>query len=125
MYNVGQSLPKSHILSSYGRIHRLFAEGKGGFVYPLRYIVYAEPAEELSFQVLFSTPKKFHKRAVRRNLLRRRMREALRKNKEILYQSGLKASLEIALIYSSKEVHEAKLIENAIKKILSTIAETA
>lgn len=53
------------------------------------------------------------------------MREALRKNKEILYQSGLKASLEIALIYSSKEVHEAKLIENAIKKILSTIAETA
>ena len=104
-------------------MRRLFGEGKGGFVYPLRYVVYIEGATDASAEVLFSTPKKFLKRANKRNVVRRRMREAYRLNKEILLDSGKAFEADIALIYSSKEVLDYQIIENAIKKILRNIVE--
>lgn len=117
------SLPRAERLRRFGVIRRLFTEGHGGFIYPFRYLVYAEHAEEFSCSVLFSTPKKFHKRANRRNLLRRRMREAYRLNRNILTAAGKCGTADIALIYSSKEVHDYKTIENAIKRVLQHIAE--
>ena len=89
----------------------------------MRYIVYAEPDEEFACKVLFSTPKKFHKRANRRNLLRRRMREAYRLNKSLLSESGKSGAVEMAIIYSSKEVLDFKTIENAVRKVLKNVAE--
>ena len=117
------TLPKRERLCSFGALRRLFGEGKGGFVYPLRYVVYVEGATDASAEVLFSTPKKFLKRANKRNVVRRRMREAYRLNKEILLNSGKAFEADIALIYSSKEVLDYQIIENAIKKILRNIVE--
>ena len=116
-------LPKSEKLHSFGAIRRLFSEGRGGFVYPFRYVVYAEHAEEMSAEVLFSTPKKFLKRANKRNKVRRRMREAYRLNKELLLSSNEPRMMQIALIYSSKEIIDYNTIENATKKILEIIAK--
>ena len=117
-------LPKSEKLHSFGAIRRLFTEGRGGFVYPLRYMVYAEDCDSpISAEILFSTPKKFLKRANKRNKVRRRMREAYRLNKELLLSSNEKRMMQIALIYSSKEVIDYKTIENATKKILETLAK--
>ena len=116
-------LPKSDKLHSFGAIRRLFSEGRGGFVYPFRYVVYAEHAEEMSAEVLFSTPKKFLKRANKRNKVRRRMREAYRLNKALLLSSNEPRMMQIALIYSSKEVIDYNTIENATKKILETLAK--
>ena len=82
-----------------------------------------EGATDASAEVLFSTPKKFLKRANKRNVVRRRMREAYRLNKEILLDSGKVFEADIALIYSSKEVLDYQIIENAIKKILRNIVE--
>ncbi len=123
MATTDSRLPKSERLRSFGAVRRLFQSGRGGFVYPLRYIVYAEPDEELACKVLFSTPKKFHKRANRRNLLRRRMREAYRLNKSLLSESGKSGAVEMAIIYSSKEVLDFKTIENAVRKVLKNVAE--
>lgn len=123
MTNHDNSLSRDERLRSFGAIRRLFKDGSGGFVYPLRYVLYAEPAAELAASVLFSTPKKFHKRANRRNLLRRRMREAYRLNRELLTTSGKTGAVEMALIYSTKEVHDYKTIENAVKRILQRIAQ--
>lgn len=86
-------------------------------------MVYMEGAEDSSAEVLFSTPKKFLKRANKRNLIRRRMREAYRLNKGILLDSGNEFEADIALIYSSKEVLDYQTIENATKKILHNIVE--
>lgn len=118
-----RKLPKEERLRSFGVLRRLFRDGRGGFIYPFRYVVYAEPDPELSAGVLFSAPKKFHKRANKRNLLRRRMREAYRLNKSLLAESGKTGTVDIALIYSTKEIHGYKTIENALRRVLKNIAE--
>ena len=117
-------LPKSEKLHSFGAIRRLFTEGRGGFVYPLRYVVYAEDADEMSAEILFSTPKKFLKRANKRNKVRRRMREAYRLNKALLLASDTSPrQMQVALIYSSKEILDYKTIENATKRILEGLCK--
>ena len=116
-------LPHSERLRSFGAVRRLFQQGGGGFVYPFRYVVFAECDECFSVEVLFSVPKKNHKRANERNLLRRRTKEAYRLHKSLLHNCGKMAAVDMALIYSSKEVVDYKTIENAIRKILSTVAE--
>ena len=114
-------LTKSERLHSFGAIRRLFNEGRSGFVYPFRYIVYTECDERMSAAVLFSTPKRYHKRANRRNLLRRRMREAYRLNKSLLTECGRNLRVEIAFIYSAREMLGYETIENGIKRIIQTV----
>ena len=83
---------------------------------------FAEADEIPSVEVLFSVPKKFHKRANKRNLLRRRTKEAYRLQKQTL-KNGSPANLDLALIYSSKEVLPYKTIQNAVRRILETVVE--
>lgn len=116
-------LPRSERLRSLGAIRRLFAEGESGFVFPFRYVWHAEPDMLPTAEVLFSVPKKFHKRANKRNLLRRRTKECYRLNKELLRPGGHPAAVDLALIYSSKAVLPYKTIENAVRRILEKIAE--
>ena len=82
-------------------------------------------AELRRVEVMFSVPKKFHKRANRRNLLKRRMREAYRLHREPLrerlQQQG--ATLRVALIYSTKECHTYKTISYAVQRILEQISQ--
>lgn len=117
-----RSLPRSERLRSLGAVRRLFECGESGFVFPFCYVWYAEPDTEPSVEVLFTVPKKFHKRANRRNLLRRRTKEAYRLQKQIV-RNGATVNLDLALIYSSKEVLPYKVIANAVRKILEHVAE--
>ena len=82
-------------------------------------------AESRRVEVMFSVPKKFHKRANRRNLLKRRAREAYRLHREPLrerlQQHG--ATLRVALIYSTKECHTYKTISYAVQRILEQISQ--
>ena len=117
------SLPRTERLRSLGAVRRLFASGESGFVFPFRYVWYAEADEFASAEVLFSVPKKFHKRANKRNLLRRRTKEAYRLQKHLLDGAGHRADLDLALIYSSKEVLPYKTIAHAVRRVLETVAE--
>ena len=123
------TLPRSERLRSLKAIRRMFGEGRGGFVYPYRYIWIADKqegvAEGRGIEVMFSVPKKFHKRANKRNLLKRRTREAYRLNREELCERISQAGVEVnlAFIYSTKEVHSYKTVENAVQKILAQVCE--
>ena len=118
-----QRLPRTERLRSLGAIRHLFEQGESGFVFPFRYVWHAEADVLPTAEVLFSVPKKFHKRANKRNLLRRHTKECYRLNKELLRTGGNPAAVDLALIYSSKAVLPYKTIENAVRRILEKIAE--
>ena len=121
------ALPKCERLCSLGALRRLFEEGRSGFVYPFRYTYLIEKSTSPSVEVLFSVPKRNHKRANKRNLLKRRTREAYRLNnmalKGLMESRGL--ALDIALVYSSKEILPYNTIAHAVTKILAEVAARA
>ena len=116
------SLTYQERLRTIGAIKRLFESGESGFIYPFRYVWFAEVDEVSSAKVLFSVPKKFHKKANKRNTLRRRTKEAYRLNKSKIKSEDKNLSLEVAIIYSVKESVSYKKIDHAIKNILEQIA---
>ena len=116
------SLKRTERLRSLGAVRRLFEQGESGFVFPFRYVWFAEPDTLPTVEVLFSVPKRLHKRANKRNLLRRRTKEAYRLQKQLLKPVDT-LNLDLALIYSSKEVLPYKTIDRAVRKILESLAE--
>ena len=66
---------------------------------------------------MVSVPKKIFKRAVKRNLLKRRMRESWRLNKETLSATGI----DILFTYATKEILDQGEIQSAIIKIIEKI----
>lgn len=119
------ALGRSERLSSLTSVRRLFEAGTSGFVYPFRYTVLIEESASPTVEVLFSVPKRNHKRANKRNLLRRRTKEAYRLNKGVLgsVATAHGRSVDMALVYSSKDVLPYKTIENAVSRILHEVVE--
>lgn len=128
-----QTLTRAERLRSLKVIRRLFEEGRSGFTYPFRYIWLVDEVAEGEaiegtagtasggVEVLFSVPKRFLKRANKRNLVRRRAKEAYRLQKGELVGSVDTRRVRIALIYSTKKIHEYRTINNAIERILGEI----
>ena len=86
--------------------------------YPLK-IVYLKcdlPVDS-PVQAAFSVSKRNYRRAVVRNLLKRRMRENYRLNKYTLYKK-YDHQLAVFFIYVGKEIFEYGRIEAAMKKAL-------
>lgn len=124
------TLPRLERLRSLKTIRRMFGEGHSGFVYPFRYVWLADADAEQrhegrGVEVMFSVPKKFHKRANKRNLLKRRSREAYRLNREALCErvALTRVSLNMAFIYTTKECHTYKTISHALQRIMAQVCE--
>lgn len=69
-------------------------------------------------RIMVSVPKKFFKRAVKRNLLKRRLREAYRLQQQLLPPD---AALDMMFVYTSKEVDAFEEIFASVGQILGVI----
>lgn len=72
-------------------------------------------------RVMVSVPKKHFRRAVMRNLLKRRMRESYRLQKELIAGSGV----DLMLFYGSREVASSEVIRDEIARLLGHIPAEA
>lgn len=99
-------------------IVRLFKEGKPISKYPLR-LVYLklEHNGRAPLKAGFSISKKKFKRAVDRNLLKRRLREAYRLNKHKVY-SVLEDKYILMFIYLDNDILSSKIIHNKMEQLL-------
>lgn len=121
----GQAFPKRERIYLRDELRLLFA-AKDGFVsYPLRVLVLEKAKDSESeprVKVLISVPKRRFKRAVDRNLLKRRFREAYRLQKVgFIEQLGAldqsqERQLLMGFIYISDEVATYKEMEAAVAK---------
>lgn len=125
------TLTKSERLCSKTMIERLFAGGNSSFpAYPLRVVYMWLPHTEgtADVSILISVPKKRFKRAVKRNLVKRQVREAYRRNKYILIDA-LKSREEgkrlvLAFIWLDNQIHSSEEVERKVKKLLVHIMES-
>ena len=107
------------------RIDSLFIEGKSFVAFPLR-VVYLKTELSLSspLSVLVSVPKKRIKSAVKRNRIKRQVREAYRLNKHYLeaVTESIDHHLDIAFVFVREELMEYSIIEKGMRKGLTEIA---
>ncbi len=83
----------------------------------------AELPEEVPAQVMFSVSKRRFKRAVKRILLKRRIREAYRLNKQPLLDvlNSKNQQIAVAFLFVSKEELDYHTIEKAMKKAIARL----
>jgi ribonuclease P protein component len=110
---------KSERLSSKKDISILYSTGQTKSFYPLK-IFWREHTFNSDFpiRVLITVPKRSFKKAVDRNLLKRRIREAYRLNKNPLYDSLMqsKKQFDLLIMFTGKEKAVYVDIEKALKK---------
>lgn len=113
-----ETLSKKERICGKRDIEELLARGRFGSVPGIRYCVRTETGEEIN-RIMVSVPKKFFKRAVVRNLLKRRIRESYRKQKQILPANG---GTDILFTYSTKTVMTYAEVFDAVGTILRKAA---
>ncbi len=104
-------------------ISSLFDSGRRIDGYPLRIIF--GPGEEAEFplKMAVSVPKRLFKRAIDRNLLKRRIREAYRLQKSEFYEFINQAGIRIRLVvqYRGEEIEAYPVIEKKLQEILEKL----
>ncbi|UZD22205.1 ribonuclease P protein component [Algoriphagus halophytocola] len=115
-------LPKSERLHADKLIKELFNEGSSFFLYPFKVQYFVKKGEDAgTTRVLFSVSKKKIKKAVGRNYVKRRIKEAYRLNKSLLPESD--HSLSIGLIYVSSDLMEFSALEPKVIQVLERLTQ--
>jgi ribonuclease P protein component len=120
------SFSKSEHLCGEKRIAQLFNKGEAFIAFPLRVVFLIEKVNDLEpASILVSVPKKRFKRAVKRNRLKRLIREAYRINKQEILDKLKEKELQIhiAFNYVSDDEIDFQKIEKKMKMALQRLID--
>lgn len=126
------SLPQSERINSKKQIDRLFRGGgaKAMTASPLRVVYMTEErsddSREPMAQMMVSVPKRFFKRAVKRNRIKRQVREAYRLNKRILQETLTRRGdiiVSMCFIWTTDQLLPTAEVEERMTKLLSRMGE--
>lgn len=113
------SLPKAERLSGRTAVSDLFSKGNWGGYGALRYCFRKGNGQDVN-RIMVSVPKKFFRRAVKRNLLKRRIRESYRRQKSLVPAS---AGIDIAFLYNTKDLLDYRTIYETVGTILKKLGD--
>lgn len=117
---------KTERLCSKKDFELLFSDSESIFVYPFKVVFrVAAFSEKEGLKLGISVSKRNFKRAVKRNYIKRRIREGFRLNKQplkdVLREHNI--GLHLMLVYVSKETMEFSDIEPKIRIVLEKVAK--
>jgi ribonuclease P protein component len=116
-----QTFTKDERLRSRKLIEKIIEEGKTIYISPFRFSwTLTELTTQFPVQLAIAVPKRFFKRAVDRNRIKRLVREVYRKNKSGLYALLKSRNIQCALlvVFSGKKIPVYQEVE---KKFLITL----
>lgn len=129
MEEVRYTLTKEERICSKLQIDKLF--GGGGShsfsAFPIRTVyLLVDEVSPVPVKILVSVPKRYFKRAVKRNRVKRQIRECYRLNKQILFQDGIipeGKTLLVAFVWIDDKLYETHVVERKVKNLLQRISE--
>lgn len=123
MDNVGShTFLKEERLCSRKVLEELFGGGHQSVsAYPIRAVFMQ--SEQPGVRVLMSVSKRYFKRAVKRNRIKRQLREAYRLQKDVLLPQ-VQGGLDIAFLWTSAEMLPTEKVFQKMKNLLCRIQES-
>ena len=122
MTNREETFKKSERLCSHKIITCLIDNGNI-FYMPFYKVIWSKYDIDSPFpaQIALSVPKRGFRHAVARNLLKRRMREAYRRNKHVLYDFLSEENIRIAfiVIFRADSIPDYRAIERSIRELIN------
>ena len=121
------TLGKHERLKSNLAIQDLLKRGKSLTAYPLKiyWNISEDSRQQSPVRMAVSVPRRRFRRAVDRNLLKRRLREAYRQNKDILYDPLRKKGLRVSLIilFLADEFLPFEPMDSKVRDLLGRLAD--
>ena len=119
----GFSFSKKERLSSRKVISVLFQSGRSLHKPPLKLLYHISENQDIPAMVVITVPKRLYKRAVDRNLLKRRIREVYRLRKPLLYQrlNELDKKVALMILYNHTRIQDFHAIESALNEALDQL----
>ena len=122
------TLDKTERVTGRTLVETLFKGGESRSMscYPLRVVYCLTQRDEAPVRILVSVPKRYFKRAVKRNRIKRHVREAFRKNKHLLagrMETLPDKTLAMAFIWMDDQLRDSSEVESKIVSLLVRICE--
>lgn len=118
------TFPKEEHLCGQTAIDMLFRKGKSFLAFPVK-VTYILTTDEVPVRCMVVAPKKKFKHAVDRNLVKRQLREAYRKNKHALFDwvETHQQQLHLSMVFVSDRHIPSHVVERKIKVALDKLLE--